>query len=76
MEVKKSNKAVVDLALTQTFLFYYVNHVVLMLNSIFLSKICIGKQRGLSLWLIDGVIRCKGVPLHFELVFPLFANSS
>ena len=49
MEVKKSNKAVVDLALTQTFLFYYANHVVVMLNSIFLSKICIGKQRGLSL---------------------------
>ena len=33
----------VDLAFIQSFLFY-VNHVVLMLNSIFLSKICIGKQ--------------------------------
>ena len=51
MEVKKGNKAVVDLALMQTFLIHYVNHVVLMLNSIFLTKICIGKQRGLSLWL-------------------------
>ena len=35
MEVKKGNKAVVDLALMQTFLIHYVNHLVLMLNSIF-----------------------------------------
>ena len=41
----------VELALIQAFMFYYVNDVVLTLNSIFLSKICIGKQRGLSLWL-------------------------
>ena len=69
MAVKKGNKAVVDLALMEPSCF-------IMLNSIFLSKICIGKQRGLSLWLINGVIRCKGVPLHFEVVSPLFANAS
>ena len=58
MEVKKGNKAVVDLALMQTFLIHYVNHVVLMLNSIFLTKICIGKQRGLSLCRV--VIKSRG----------------
>ena len=41
--VTGGNKAVVDLVLIQTFLLCYVNHVVLMLTSIFISKIYIRK---------------------------------
>ena len=46
-KVAGENEAGVDLVLIQPFLLYYVNHVFLMLTSIFLNKIYIIKEWGL-----------------------------
>ena len=43
--VTVGNEAGVDVALIQPYLLYYVNHIVVMLTSIFLSKISIRKGR-------------------------------
>ena len=44
--VAGENEAGVDLVLIQPFLLYYVNHVFLMLTSIFYAKFTLEKDRG------------------------------
>ena len=44
--VAGENEAGVDLVLIQPFLLYYVNHVFLMLTSIFEAKFTLEKDRG------------------------------
>ena len=45
--VKDGNEAGVDLVLIQPCLLYYVNHVFVILNSIFLAKFTLEKEGGL-----------------------------
>ena len=76
MEVKKGNKAVVDLALMQTFLIHYVNHVVLMLNIFFWPKFAL-ENKEVCRCGYDGVIRYTfwaGLPVVRELFVRLLPH--